>query len=69
MTAMSKAHPAPNSTKSHILTFSPMDFLPVMSLSYGGALVWYLLNTTVMWIYGKRKQWDVIPLWARRKEK
>jgi hypothetical protein len=52
-----------------LLTFSPMDFTPVLILSYGGAVVWPILNITVLWVYGKRKQRDMVPFWSRRKEK
>jgi|GEM_PF-1793921 len=59
----------PSAISNILLSFFRLDFTPVLILSYGGAVVWPILNITVLWVYGKRKQRDMVPFRSRPKEK
>ena len=59
----------PSAISNILLSFFRLDFVPVLILSYSGSVVWPILNITMLWVYGKRKQRDMVPFWSRPKEK
>ena len=52
-----------------LFTLTSLDAFFVTILAYSVPISWSLLNVLIIWLYGKRKRWDMVPFFAIEKSK